>query len=80
MKSFWIIFSVSLIGVVAAQFFIRIYGHFDVESWFGFGAWYGFLSCVGMVVFAKCLGLLIKRPDDYYLKTKSEETERKSNL
>ena len=35
-------------------------------GWFGFHAWYGFLTCAAMIVFAKCLGLLIKRPDTYY--------------
>ena len=32
----------------------------------GFNAVYGFLSCVAMVLFARVLGWLVKRPDDYY--------------
>ena len=31
-----------------------------------FGAVFGFLSCVLMVLFAKALGVLLKRPNDYY--------------
>jgi multicomponent Na+:H+ antiporter subunit D len=42
-----------------------VHGHFGADGWFGFGA-FGFLSCVAMVVFAKLLGLLVKRPESYY--------------
>ena len=30
------------------------------------GAVYGFLSCLLMVLFAKALGAVLKRPRDYY--------------
>ena len=29
-------------------------------------ALFGFLACVGMVLFAKLLGVFLKRRDDYY--------------
>ena len=51
---------------VLVQLFIGIHGHFTVEGIFGFFAVYGFASCLAMVVGAKLLGFLIKRPDDYY--------------
>jgi len=51
---------------VLADFFYESHPHFDVDGWFGFYAWYGFITCVAMVVGAKLLGFLIKRPDDYY--------------
>ena len=38
----------------------------DIERLFGFYAIFGFLSCVGLIIFAKFLGFLIKRKDDYY--------------
>ena len=41
-------------------------GYFTVDGWFGFGAIYGFLSCLVMVLFAKGLGVFLKRPNDYY--------------
>ena len=44
----------------------RITRNFDLEGTFGFGAWFGFLSCVVLIVFAKALGALLKRPDTYY--------------
>ena len=43
-------------------------GHFDVESWLGFGAWFGFLACVLMILFSKLLGLVVKKSEDYYEK------------
>lgn len=62
----WIVFAVILAATVVAQFFIHLHPHFEAESWFAFNAIFGFLSCVAMVVCAKLLGFLLKRPDDYY--------------
>ncbi len=55
-----------LILVVLAELLLDRHGHFGIDGWFGFQAVYGFLTCVGMVVLAKLLGLLLKRRDDYY--------------
>ena len=44
----------------------RCIRHFDIESLFGFHAWFGFLACVAMIGVAKALSLLLKRPDTYY--------------
>jgi hypothetical protein len=51
---------------VLAGLFYEDHPHFGVDGWFGFYAWYGFLTCVAMVLGAKLLGLWVKRPDDYY--------------
>jgi hypothetical protein len=51
---------------VLADFFYQDHPHFDVDGWFGFYAWYGFLTCVAMMFGAKLLGYLIRRPDDFY--------------
>jgi sterol desaturase/sphingolipid hydroxylase (fatty acid hydroxylase superfamily) len=67
----WIVFSIVLALTVLAQFFIKIKGYFGVDDWFAFGAVYGFGSCLLMVVFAKLLGFVLKRDEDYY----SEEDE-----
>lgn len=47
---------------------LGIHGHpyFGVDGLFGFYAVYGFITCVGMVLFAKALGIVLKRPDTYY--------------
>lgn len=65
-KKIWIVAIVVLILTVILEFFVALHPHFKIEGLFGFHAIYGFLTCVGMVVFAKLLGFLIKRKDDYY--------------
>ncbi len=62
----WIVSAVILAAIVGLQFLVPIKGHFGIDGTYGFFAWFGFLTCVVMVVFAKALGYLIKRPDDYY--------------
>jgi hypothetical protein len=41
-------------------------GNFGADGWFGFGAVFGFLSCVAMVIVAKVLGWFLKRDEDYF--------------
>jgi RsiW-degrading membrane proteinase PrsW (M82 family) len=65
-RKLWIIFIVILIVTVVAGFFVHQHDHFGIEDSVGFFAWYGFITCVGMVVFAKLLGVFLKRPEDYY--------------
>lgn len=62
----WIVSLAGLAALVVYDFFVEHHPHFGVDGWPGFGAWFGFLSCVAMVLFAKALGLLLKRPDTYY--------------
>jgi len=45
---------------------IEPHPHFGIDGTFGFYSWYGLLTCVAMVLVAKGLGILLKRPDDYY--------------
>lgn len=58
------------IGVLAltllVEWLVPMHPHFAVESVFGFNAWFGFGTCVAMIVFAKGLALWLKRPDTYY--------------
>lgn len=65
-RKLWIGFSVVLALTVAAQAVIYIKGYFEIDGWFGFGAAYGFTSCLLMVLVAKLLGLVLKRPESYY--------------
>lgn len=62
----WVLFVAILALTVAAQLFIHPHGHFGLDGTFGFNAWYGFATCVVMIVAAKALGVLLKRPDTYY--------------
>jgi hypothetical protein len=61
------IYALIILGVVFfTEYFIVLHPHFDIAKIFGFHAVYGFLSCVGLIIFAKLLGFLVKRKDDYY--------------
>jgi len=65
-KFLWRGFLVVLALTVLAEFFVPLHPHFEVESIFGFNAWFGFAVCAGMIVAAKGLALLLKRSDTYY--------------
>ena len=56
-----------ILGVVLfVEYFIVLHPHFGIEKIFGFHAVFGFLSCIVLIIFAKLLGFLVKRKDDYY--------------
>lgn len=65
-RKLWWIFSGILALTVLAQLVWYVKGYFTVDGWFGFGAVYGFVSCLIMVLVAKGLGFVLKRPNDYY--------------
>ena len=58
----WIVLALT----VAAHFVIKVKGYFGIDAWYGFGAAFGFLCCLLMVVIAKGLGFLLKRDENYY--------------
>jgi len=63
----WWISGLVLALTIVAQIWITVHAYFSIDSWPGFYAGFGFLSCVAMVLFAKVLGWVLKRPDDYYV-------------
>jgi hypothetical protein len=65
-KLLWRLFLGILVLVVVIGALIPLHPHFDLESLFGFYAWFGFIACAVMILVAKGLALLIKRPDTYY--------------
>lgn len=65
-KALWIVFAVILAAVVLADFAVEHHPYFGIDGTFGFGAWFGFFSCVALVLFAKALSAILKRPDTYY--------------
>jgi hypothetical protein len=65
-RRLWIVFAAILACTVGAQFLVAGEAHFAIERLFGFNALYGFLACAAMILFAKLLGLALKRPDTYY--------------
>jgi len=62
----WRVFIVALALVLVAQLLFPVKGKFGVDGWLGFGAVFGFLSCLAMVLFAKGLGWILKRDENYY--------------
>ena len=65
-KLLWCVFAAVLAVTVLAQVVIGVKSYFGVDGWFAFGAVFGFLSCVAMVLVAKGLGFVLKRGEDYY--------------
>ena len=65
-KRLWIVFAVVLAATVLLDWVVAHRPYFGLDGTFGFGAWFGFASCVAMIVFAKVLGGVLKRPDTYY--------------
>ena len=48
------------------DFFVPKHGPFAIEHVFGFYGIYGFVACVGLVLAAKGLRVILMRPEDYY--------------
>ena len=65
-RGLWIGFSLILAALVLGDFLVHGHPGFGIDGTFGFYAWYGLGTCVAMVLFAKALGLILKRPDTYY--------------
>jgi len=65
-KKLWWAFGLVLAVTVLAQLAVHVHGHFGFDERFGFNAFYGFITCTLMVLFAKVLGFLLKRPEDFY--------------
>jgi UPF0716 family protein affecting phage T7 exclusion len=65
-KRLWALFIVVLALTVLADLAIEHHPYFGIDGTIGFGAWFGFGSCVALVLVAKALGAVLKRPDSYY--------------
>ena len=69
----WRAFLVVLALTVGAELLVDLHSQFAVERVFGFNAWYGLLACAVMIGVAKALGVVLKRPDDYYDRDSRDE-------
>lgn len=72
-KKFWIILWTSLLLSLLADWFVPHGTDASISTRFGFSAWFGFLSCVVLVILAKILGIVLKRFDTYYHDTKPHD-------
>ena len=62
----WIAFIVILALTVLGDFVFPPKGKFGVDGTIGFYAWFGLVSCVALIIGPRLLGMILKRPDDYY--------------
>ena len=53
----WIAFAVVLAATVLLDLVVEPHPYFGLDGTFGFGAWFGFASCVVLIVVAKALGV-----------------------
>lgn len=65
-KWLWRGFLLLLVLTMLAELLVQLHPHFEIESVFGFHAWFGLMACAAMIVVAKALALVFKRPDSYY--------------
>ncbi|MCB1972114.1 MAG: hypothetical protein R3D03_18600 [Geminicoccaceae bacterium] len=60
----------ALVSICVLLFFAdalyQKHGYFGIEHFFGFYGVYGFVVCVGLVLVAKWMRLILMRPEDYY--------------
>ena len=65
-KRLWRGFLVVLALTVLAELLVSLHPRFGIESVFGFHAWFGLMACAAMIIVAKAVGLMLKRPDTHY--------------
>ena len=75
----WIVralFAVCAIVVVADFFYMpakKAHSHYPYEAYIGFRAFYGFVSCVLLVVLAAQMRRVVMRDEDYYDRREDDE-------
>ncbi|MCB1472168.1 MAG: hypothetical protein H6878_10075 [Rhodobiaceae bacterium] len=62
----WGVLIGALAVMVLAEFVWHPHPHFALDSAFGFGALYGLLCGVALIVVTKTFAVLVKRKDTYY--------------
>ena len=50
----------------AADLLVHRHEEFSFAEWLGYYALYGFFACVALVLTAKAMRIVLKRPEDYY--------------
>ena len=54
------------LALAASDFLYHKHGHYDFEQWPAFYAWFGALSCLGLVFGAAVLRRVVMRDEEYY--------------
>lgn len=66
MRILWLVFAIVLVLSVLTEGLIQPHTRFGIDGSFGFYAWFGGVSCIGIIAVAKSLGIFLKRKDNYY--------------
>ncbi|KAA3627198.1 MAG: hypothetical protein DWQ09_12735 [Proteobacteria bacterium] len=64
-KLYYALWAVCVLIIIPDLFYDKHTYH-EFEAWFGFYAIFGFVACVALILLAKQLRKLLKRPEDYY--------------
>ena len=64
-KVYWSVWGLCAL-LLALEPLVHKHADFSFEYWFGFHGWFGFVACVGLVLAAKVLRVLLSRREDYY--------------
>ena len=51
---------------LALEFTMHPHASFGIDGTKFFHAWYGFVACLGIIIVSKLLGVILKRPENYY--------------
>jgi hypothetical protein len=65
-RRLWVGFVIALAFTVLGEYLVDRHPHFTLDRLPGFNAIYGFLACAALILFAKLIGLPLKRADTYY--------------
>lgn len=65
-KLLWRGFLVVMAFTILAELIVTLHPHFEIESYFGFNAWFGLLICALLALVSKAISVLLKRPETYY--------------
>lgn len=65
LRPLWTFLSIMTVLSLAAGAMLPHHGE-GLASGFGFFAWFGFASCLALIVVALALGFVLKRKEDYY--------------
>ncbi len=65
-RKLWIMLYVICGLTLVPDFFIDREPHFGIDTYFGFFAFLGFISCIVLILLAKASGVVLKREENYY--------------
>jgi hypothetical protein len=72
-KLAWTLFIIILLLSLGAESFMRPHSKFGIEGVRFFHAWFGFVSCLIIILFSKFIGMFLKRKTDYYREIADDE-------